>query len=89
MSPAWLVVTNPKKVTPLARGGGYSLELQISIQQACGRVAILAPSDRTKCKFSAARHAETGLYTPSQPPPPVRIHDASQAFTWVQKMLAA
>eukprot|EP00972_Heterocapsa_arctica_P006770 989610-Heterocapsa_arctica.AAC.1 len=54
MSPAWLVIANPKKVTPIARDGEYSLNLHISIQQACDMVAILDPSDRVKCKFSAA-----------------------------------
>eukprot|EP00972_Heterocapsa_arctica_P027966 4113808-Heterocapsa_arctica.AAC.1 len=32
---------------------------------------------------------EEGLYTPSQGPPPIQIHENNQAFAWVQKTLAA
>eukprot|EP00972_Heterocapsa_arctica_P046434 6851695-Heterocapsa_arctica.AAC.1 len=89
MSPSWLVVMNPRKVSNFARDGGYSLALQVSIQHACDAVAILAPSERVKCKHPASWPREACPYTPSQLPPPVQIQECNQAFPWVQTTLAA
>eukprot|EP00972_Heterocapsa_arctica_P046874 6919291-Heterocapsa_arctica.AAC.1 len=85
MSPSWLFVTNPKKLSNIANSQGYCTQLHVSIQQARDMVAIFIPTKRIICQVAPRWPAEERSYTPSQAPPPVQIHENNQAFTWVRK----
>eukprot|EP00972_Heterocapsa_arctica_P036749 5410424-Heterocapsa_arctica.AAC.1 len=82
MSPSWLVVTNPEKLTNIARDQGYCTLLHVSIQQACDTVAMLTPTKRVICQLAPKWPKEERSYTPSQGPPPIQIHESNQAFDW-------
>eukprot|EP00972_Heterocapsa_arctica_P044237 6531681-Heterocapsa_arctica.AAC.1 len=49
---------------------------------------MLTPTKRVSCQHASKWPREERLYTPSQMPPPVQIHENNQAFAWVQKTLA-
>eukprot|EP00972_Heterocapsa_arctica_P026158 3852902-Heterocapsa_arctica.AAC.1 len=85
MSPSWLVITNPKKISAIASAQGYSTRIHVTLQQVHDLVSVFAPTPRITCQTAHRWPATELSFTPSQPPPPVLIHECNQAFTWVQK----
>ena len=79
MSPSWMVISNPKKVSAIARDQAYSTTLLVSIQQARGPVVSLTPSKRVKCTRMNHWPAEQDRGSQSAEAPPILIHENSQA----------